>query len=325
MAYPYAWRTAESGLSHQTVNTLMDRVDADAIRDPPNDAWPMEFNAREPQQPRLNALMQRFLAGLSSTSRDLLLAWTRRDTLTLRADVASIRDTWVDDSKAINTAIAASESFERAHDSAVVVRMHSGARVPVGAIVRVLFGECSRELPVGLVLFEGRLSGDGLSASPLDLGVGSVVVRRRASSTSWHPNSALAFVDINPRVNGIDDDVRSTWSFRHILDDATTRRFHAGARASHVPSFMYVHKIASPHVLACDMGAMLRGHARAGEREIVLRPFVRFHVLQDDVSILPDNGAARAVRLLYTHVYVEDECPMCQQQQQQQPAATFPA
>jgi hypothetical protein len=84
-----------------------------------------------------------------------------------------------------------------------------------------------------------------------------------------------------------------------------------------------VHKIASPDVPAVDAcgdaDAQL-GNVYKWEREIILPPFTRFHVCKDTIAVLPvgcvrnETAKTFAMRLLYTHIYVEDTCPLCAKQ-----------
>ncbi len=151
-------------------------------------------------------------------------------------------------------------------------------------------------LPVGVVLFEGR----GLESvyDARTMTVGTMFTRTRVTSTSWHPVPAFEFMP--------------------------TRKSNAAAvldifsRNEAEQSILFVHCIASPNVLGVSVTDAQRISASrdwtsfGAEREIILRPFLNFHVVRDQWVLLPDYSSRPVfIRALGTHVYVEDECPLC--------------
>lgn len=184
---------------------------------------------------------------------------------------------------------------------------------------RVLFGggrSPAKALPVGLVLLEGRGAehekGYGVSPysdiRPREIGVGTVIERRRATGCSWHPASAAGFV--------------------------ATKNWEKDAA---IQPILLAHHIASPRVLAIDVlgmtmvppfiGRYTPAHVTIDqEREFVLQPFLKFHVVRDRFALLTIHpmAAPKVVRLLETHVYVEDACPLCakpREREREAPAA----
>lgn len=139
---------------------------------------------------------------------------------------------------------------------------------------RARAGPCGLALPVGLVVFEG-CHGDRLREWSDSFALHDevvVVCRDRPTFATWHPIGAVP-----PLASCAWDDLAA--------------------------GVMLVHKIASPCIVATMDEA----------RGITLPPDIKLHACKDELAVIKfsDRDPARAIRIMYTHVYAEDECRLC--------------
>jgi len=163
-------------------------------------------------------------------------------------------------------------------------------------------------LPRGMVLFEGRA---GKSAEPK---IFNQLIRKEPFSTSWHPNVAMCFL------RG-DAGKENREMPRSFYGACNTR-----------DAVFFVHKVMSDGVLGVD--AQFEGpkrdtreypHAEGyyetpyDECEIIVQPFVKIHLTEENVHLMQfdklvtagrtgDAGHAM-VRTSFTHLYLGNECP----------------
>lgn len=340
--YPFAWPAGESRLQPAGVRQTMAAVSAmEPVPVRGNDParWhDMFMRPRANGDVLLHPLWQAFLVGLphaaNSPSHTLLARWAaaskarfewlvgaeswapgENDPGDDRELVCALVDLWTYSPRRVNQVLTATAtSLDQAIQQPwVAAATGTSARLKnAGEVARVLFAgprAICTPLPMGAVLFEGHSSDQWHDIDPVATGIDSHVVRTAATSVSWHPDRALWSTDTEQAASAITDPV-------------VNRRMHTGADPAAVPSLLLVHKIASPNVLGCDVQQLRSTYfqtllSRQDRCEVMLQPFTRFHVCNDEVAVLPlgyAHAGATVQRLLYTHVYVEDECPMCKQQ-----------
>ncbi len=204
--------------------------------------------------------------------------------------------------------------------------------------VSQVFGSVERSMTMaltpGMVLFEGRMGYDldnntYEGASRETIGVGCLPFwRRRMTSTSKNPRVCMKFMGgLNSEVN-----IRGT-STRLQCEQQVSRLLHNFETDSSDQELLFVHEIASSKILAFDMSNARYELAKDpnlpedthpdrptawkldSEQEIVLQPFIKFHVVDDGqktgVTVLPKNQSHKVVRQIHTHVYTEKQCPKC--------------
>jgi len=150
----------------------------------------------------------------------------------------------------------------------------------------------ARPLPPGLVLFEGR---DKWSS--VERILTKSLFRTAPFSTSWHPNVGIKF---------------------HMDAGAPTWQSASSSRYK----VLFVYKIMSPGILAIDMHKTIADKTHCGlwggECEIVIQPFVKFHLTDETVmrfDHLADICEARPkldhvyTRVIFAHIYTGSSCP----------------
>lgn len=189
------------------------------------------------------------------------------------------------------------------------------------AFTNQLFGEggVALELPLGLVLFEGRsgVAGGGNGEFKVnEIGVGSVVERKRNTSTSTSIRATFPFMGhFNPAV-GSDNFGR----YREPRMGTTDAISLIAANYKRDQPLLLAHTIASPHVTAIDIRQrqeVSKAHGLKNdstnvedEEEVMIRPFTVFHVVRDYVVLL--GLPQTVIRVLETHLLPQGEtCSLC--------------
>ncbi len=200
--------------------------------------------------------------------------------------------------------------------------------------VYTIFGDTQRPLTIaltpGMVLFEGRIGFDidgtyeGVNCKTIGVGC-PPFRRRRMTSTSKSPRICMSFM------NNVSEEVDIRASSEDYSQGAIEALLKPIKNRAYEQDFLIVHEIASPNVLAFDMSNAryeLSRHQEAMkttkaplfspldiEQEIVLQPFLNFHVVDDGektgLTVLPKLQGHKIVRQIHTHVYTEKECPKC--------------
>lgn len=180
----------------------------------------------------------------------------------------------------------------------------------VSRFTRKVFGVegVALDLPMGMVIFEGRGNDEGErrmpDVNPRSIRVGTVVNRSRVTSTSTSVHKTFRFMG------------------RHPSYDIKSRDFEAGIKSvagnQRLQPLLLVHHVASPHLAAVDIDERHRTMDKTGmrtgfvyfENEITVRPFTTFHVVRDYVILL--GLPQTVVRVLETHLLPQGEvCQLC--------------
>ena len=327
--YPYMWPTGMVDLL--ALDRATRRVASEQRHGSP---WLNEFHVAD-DTPReqielyryhdavwLHPAFQLFMESMPPGTRDLLMAWTRANRAHVDSLPAHVRQRAA--SLIFNfkvSSLSANSQHDRGVDSLQRLLLTAAPdqddeevyvdKMSPPNFAAALFTGYATKLSRGMVLFEGRGwdTLDTRKSRQHDFGVGTVVTRARFTSTSWHPESALAHAMI--RLTGAESIANSTNDklVSHLIREPTAT-LRLGS--------LLVHKIASPNVLAVDF-ANEPSEEYWQEREILLQPYIRFHVCSDAIAVLPcdmyqDGHVLKqgvVVRVFYTHVYTEARCPMC--------------
>jgi hypothetical protein len=188
---------------------------------------------------------------------------------------------------------------------------HFGRIPTVREFMRTLFdfrspnSRVAVEVPVGLIVYEGRTHTDLRFDIPSIRSIrqGAVLNRARATCTSLTVLTALNFAD---------------WGMYESMESQYHRL------STHDPSapVLFVHKITSSDVL----GVRIRT-AEDAEQEVLLSPFVAIFVIQEEWRLFQDQyDEIRLHRVLYTHVTIPGEtCAVCKLVHQPASAASAAA
>ncbi len=158
-------------------------------------------------------------------------------------------------------------------------------------------------LDIGMILLEGRVS---KLMPKLEVGL-SIVKRARAVSTSKAPGGCL----------------RSSSALYVNCDEEGFKALLNGDEHG----ILFAHEIVCPKVLGLDLNAARTANAPEtrsqfynsdAEQEILLQPFTKFHIVEDELIVLPRSNvhsntcSTVLYRLLRTHLWVEGvDCPRC--------------
>ncbi len=257
--------------------------------------------------PLMHPVLRRFILGLSSTQKSAIQSW-RRDAKT-EVSVKDMQDhalsigTHIESSTETNQQLAALASDDLALDSEADADADGDQTMADSTLQRFLnmfVGDNSIAVPLpglsyrghrnGSIVFEGRASWLDEDIKDLSaIGLDTIFRRKRATSSSWMPQIALPWAI----GEGTMED-----NYNEIVSKGVAQ------------PFLLAHEIVSDDVLAIDVGAV---KPESLESEVILRPFLNFHVVGDDMVLLPSAGGIALVRVLRTHVYTESHgmCPKC--------------
>ncbi len=239
----------------------------------------------------LNPIIREFILHYSRKQQHLLQGWRRKTIDTVeRIGVDTHKDViraHINDSHDVNQLIETLESLDVDE---------VGTPLPVKQFISLFSGpqQAAVPLPNGLFLFEGRSSWFGCDVDEKTVGIGTEFHRKRATSTTWLPQTALPWAVIP-----------------NLVGQSAIYTPYKSIQERRVPQpFFLAHEIVSDGVLGVDVQAI---EGTALEREVILRPFLHFHVVGDSITLLPGNdGELNMVRVLHTHVYSQKGgCPRC--------------
>ncbi len=235
----------------------------------------------------LNPIIREFILHYSRKQQHLLQGWRRKAISTVeRIGVDTHKDVinaHIDASHEVNQLIETLESLD-------IDEIQTP--LPVKKFISLFSGpqQAAVPLPNGLFLFEGRSSWFGCDVDEKTVGIGTEFHRKRATSTTWLPQIALPWAVIA--------ELEPSDPLISILQRKVPQ------------PFLLAHEIVSDGVLGVDVQAI---EETAMEREVILRPFLHFHVVGDSITVLPGHdGELNTVRVLHTHVYSQNGgCPRC--------------
>ena len=147
-------------------------------------------------------------------------------------------------------------------------------------------------LPIGAVLLQG---------SRFEPTLAGTVTRFRCSSMTTSLDVAFQFMGrFGVLASDREQHRRQLDALRNIRANADTQ------------PLLFVHTVTSRNVLAIDTNSLIDVDPEMDEKEVILQPYIRFHVVKDEVALVDRTGyGATLVRVLKTHVFVEDVCPLC--------------
>jgi hypothetical protein len=246
----------------------------------------------------MNPIIRRFILHLSGTQQTALKIWRA----SAKAKTTKLEEVHM---QAIEAHIASSSDTNRRFrlhaslDDAMGDNEQDEAGQRFRNFIAMFIGNLPIAVPLpihskhhnGVILFEGRASWFERDVNTTRVGVGEYFLRKRSTSTTWMPQIALS------------------WAIKEgSLEDV----YKSITEKQERQPFLLAHEVVSEGVLAVDVGAI---QVEALESEIIIQPFTSFHVVGDEMVLLPleGNQGLALVRVLRTHVFTEEDgrCPKC--------------
>ena len=338
VVYPYAWPDGVIPATTDDVLAMQRRAFETAIQMTDDldhyifeghGVFPMPPEFAQKAKAKMRADVRAFIESFQPHQKAMMVEWSTDFARQLRAIKTRDTSRFNEINRRVNAHATGSMDVSRAFDEFATwesvlrvdrVANESGHASAAPGVMRALWHRdgdlhAPLALPLGSVVFEGRgvevpLSGKAAYRAADDydastIAVGTVFTRRRPTSISWHPLVTSFYVN-------------------QVAYDPVAARAAFTERKAHQP-IVFVHRTAAPDVEAIDIASVELTGDRADwpphmkwagtgtdyMHELILAPFVTFHVVRDFVAIHPSNPGA-LVRVLETHMYpAGEECMLC--------------